>query len=242
MDYSFPPFTKKVEDALLFNGDGEFIFYVPENFFGRKDAVIMGEYVSIMGVFDYAVFDESGQSTGLKRFQFPTVFLTKPSEIEKHKNVKLTKTSETQDYRFLRYKKNDPIMISTRVPMDIDNLDIFYSTFFLTAKFPTTIPYNKLHEYITDSIELNGSSYGLSMQIFGVVISELCRDSSDFKKSFRLTKMNNMNEYTPINIKELPKYITPYSSLTSENWDDAIVGAITNADGPKSPMEKMLMT
>lgn len=39
----------------------------------------------------------------------------------------------------------------------------------------------------------------------------------------------------------VPKYISPFSSITSENWDDAVVNAIINDKTVDSPMEKILM-
>ena len=37
-----------------------------------------------------------------------------------------------------------------------------------------------------------------------------------------------MNLYKPIPIKEVPKFISPYQAIVSENWDEGIVGAIMN--------------
>ena len=39
-DYQVPKFIKRSGDALLFSGEGEFLFYVPETFFERKTAEI----------------------------------------------------------------------------------------------------------------------------------------------------------------------------------------------------------
>ena len=44
---------------------------------------------------------------------------------------------------------------------------------------PPTIPYNKLHEYINYNAELNGFGYGMSAQMLGIIVSELCRDKND---------------------------------------------------------------
>ena len=87
MEYCVPSFLKRDGDALLFNEEGQFVFYVPETYFDRGDAEIKGEYVNLLGILDYSIFKPDGTNIGLKRFNFPTVFLAKPSRIEKLKGV-----------------------------------------------------------------------------------------------------------------------------------------------------------
>ena len=242
MGYNVPKFLKRSDDSLLFAGEegSEFIFYVPEIYFSRGDAIIIGEYVNLLGVLDYAIFDKNGKHSGLKSFYFPTVFLSKPYAIEKLKQVKLTDTSDVQDYRILKYQKNDVIVVSVKVPQMIDNVEEFYKLF-LYGHLPTTISYDKMHEYFIESMELNGNSYGLSLQLFGIIVSEMCRDKKDISKPFRLAKESNMKNYKTVSIKDIPKFISPYASITSENWDESVVNAIMNKNPKNSPMEKLLM-
>lgn len=240
MGYDTPKFLKRDGDALLFNDEGQFVFYVPETFFDRGDAQIKGEYINLLGILDYTIYKPNGSNIGLKRFNFPTVFLCKPSRIEKSKNLRLKASTEPQDYRLLIFEKGDAVVVSTKVPQNIANVEDFYRIF-LTGKLPTTIPYDKLQNYFIDSMELNGSSYGMTLQMFGIVISEMCRDSSNPSRAFRHTKFTDQMSYRAISIKDLPKYISPSSSIGSENWDLGVVGAIMNPTNANSPMEKLLM-
>jgi len=241
MAYDIPKFLKRKDDSLLFAlEDKEFVFIVPEKFFERRDAIIIGEYVNLIGILDYAIFDKSGKHGGLKRFNFPSVFLTKPYEIEKMKQVKLTANSEIQDYRFLKYKKDDIIVVSTKVPEEIENVEEFYKIF-LTGNLPTTIPYDKLQDYFTESARINGCNYGVSLQLFGVVISEMCRDPKNMNNPYRLAKNKNMFDYKAINIEDIPKLVSPYQSLTSVNWDEGLINAIINKNEVDSPLEKVLV-
>lgn len=235
-----PSFLVKSGDALLFNEDGEFIFYVPEIYFDRGDAIITGEYVNIIGIMDYAIFDKNGKSKGLKRFYFPSVFLTKPYQMDKMKNVKLIESQDPRDYRLLRYKKGDAIVVSTRVPMNATNIEDFFRIF-LTGKIPTTIPVDKLQEYMIDNCTYNGESYGVNIQIFGILIGVMARARNDPSKAFRHTKWTDPTNYQFLPIREIPKYISPSQSISSENWDNAIVGAIMNPTDVESPMEKLMM-
>ena len=259
MAYNVPKFLKRDGDSLLFNQNGQFVFYVPEIYFDRGDAQVKGEYINLLGILDYTIFNEDGSNIGLKRFYFPTVFLCKPSRIEKAKKLHLKKVLEpkvlhnsaveepntddeihTQDYRLLIFEKGDAVVVSTKVPQNIANVEDFYRIF-LTGKLPTTIPYDKLQDYFIESMSLNGSSYGMSLQMFGIVVSEMCRDPKDPAKAFRHTKFRDQRSYRAISIKDLPKYISPSSSISSENWDLGVLGAIMNPTNANSPMEKLLM-
>lgn len=241
MAYDVPKFLKRDGDSLLFNGEGEFVFYVPEIYFDRQDAQIQGEYINLLGILDYTIYNKDGSNTvGLKRFNFPTVFLCKPCRTSKVKNLKLKASVEPQDYRLLIFEKGDAVVVSVRVPKNIANVEDFYRIF-LTGKLPTTIPYNTLQNYFINSIGLNGSSYGMTLQMFGIIIGEMCKDPTNPAKAFRHTKFKDQMEYRAISIKDLPKYISPNSSICSENWDLGVVGAIMNPTDMNSPMEKLLM-
>ena len=143
-------------------------------------------------------------------------------------------------YRLLIFERGDAVVVSTKVPQNIANVEDFYRIF-LTGKLPTTIPYDKLQDYFIEAIELNGSSYGMTLQMFGIVVGEMCRSSSDPAVSFRHTKFRDLMSYRAISIKDLPKYISPNASISSENWDLGVIGAIMNPSTSNSPMEKLLM-
>lgn len=238
-DSKIPPFCKKDGESLLFNGDGEFQFFVPEEYFPRL-AVTIGDVISLMGVLNYAIYDKNGKHSGLKTFMLPTIFTTRPREVTKVKQVSLIKGQEIGDYRILHYSKGDPIILKTPIE-DVSNTENFFSLFLITAKFPTTIRYDKLHEFFEMTAALNGFKFGVTTQMFGVIMSEICRSKTDDSVPFRLSKDTNMNNYSTISIKMVPKYVSPFASITSENWDDAVVNAILEKPGKKSPMEGILM-
>ena len=243
-DQKIPSFLKLVDGtSLVFNiPDGEFCFYVPEVFFGNQDiARIDGYYVSLIGLINYTIFDKNGNNNGLHAFKYPTIFLCKPSSIEKIKNVKLEKNSDPSDYRVLHFKYGDEIVSSIHTPMIINNVETFFKMMFLTSKIPSSIPYDKLHEYLPENISLNGSSYKLNMQLFGMCISEICRDKNNRSIPFRLSKNQDMNDYKLVSIKEIPNYISPYASFTSENFDESLMNAIIMDTDKYSPLERILM-
>lgn len=241
--YKVPPFLKRDGESLLFNNsEGEFVFFVPEIYFSRNNAIINGEYVELLGVLDYAITDKNGKYGKLKAFKFPTMFTTRPSSIEKVKDLKLTQTTEPMDYRLFKYKKNDIVVVSVKVPQDVDNMEQLYRLFAISAKLPTTVRYDQMQDYFIENATLNGNSYALSLQLFGVLISKIARSKKDISKPFRLQKeITDMTDYVAIRMADIPKYMSPYSALTSENWDEAVVASIMSKSTETSPLE-MIMT
>ena len=235
---AFPSFLKQDKDRVLFNQEGELVFYVPESFFSKEIATYQGEYINLLGVLDYAIFDKNGKHGGLKPFKFPSMFTCKPSEIEKLKQVQLTKWTKPQDYRLLKFRKGDEVISSIKVPEAIDNAELFFKLF-LYGGLPTTIRYDELWRYFEENMNVNGNKFGLNMQLFGILISEVCRDPNDRNKLFRYTDMKDMCAYQVISIKEVPKNVSAFTSFTSENWDESVVNAISNKNTKFSPLEKL---
>ena len=106
-----PYFLKLDGERLLFNQDGELAYYVPQTFFDRNYCFIEGQYATLIGIFNYAIFDAKGNHKGLKQFNLPSTFLCKPNRIEKIKKVKLTATTEEDDYTVLYFKKGDEVIV-----------------------------------------------------------------------------------------------------------------------------------
>jgi hypothetical protein len=120
----------------------------------------------------------------------------------------------------------------------VDNAEEFYQIF-ISGKLPNTIAYNDLLNLFLDNIAINGSSYQVSAQLIGVIISEMCRYKSDISKVYRLSKSKDPTAYTMINIKDVPKLVSPFASVISENWDESIGNALINKNTKSSPLEKL---
>lgn len=238
-----PKFLKKKQDSLLFNQEGELVYHIPEKFFENGCAVIIGEHVSLIGIFSYEIRNANGKTVnGIRNFNFPTRFMCKPYDIEKVKNYKLTPDSEAMDFRFLKFAKDDEVVTSTKVPQDITNVEDLYRLTVTSGNIPPTIKYSELHNYFLESMDLNGGNYGVQAQLFGILIGELCRNKSDISIPFRLSKnkLKQDTNYKSISIKDIPKYVSPFSAITSENWDESVMAAIMNDKEVNIPLEKVL--
>ena len=247
-----PNFLKQEGDSLVFNLDNkEFVFYVPEVFFNdntkRPIAEVQGEDVSMIGLCNWSIIDSTGKALPPKTFSFPTMMLCSPYEIEKVKNFKLQNAKEAADYRILHFRKGDKVIKEIRVPQLVDNAEMFFKLVVVTSKMPGTIPYDDIWELFIENAHLNGFDYGLHSQLFGVIVSELCRDPGNIKIPYRLSnKTGDPTGYKTISIKYLPKFTSPYVSLTSENFDEALRSSILMSDMkeediPYTPLEKVIM-
>lgn len=242
-----PQFTKLVKEKLLYDGEGEFLFFVPENYFvdvkQNPIAQIYGQYVTLVGIIDWAIINKSGKIGEVHPFMFPSIFMCKPNRIEKVKNYKIGNTP-ARDYRIFHFKKGDEIVSDINTPNIIDNVETTFGMLVISGnKMPNTIPYNHLHEYPPESMKLNGDNYGINAQLFGIMYSELCRDPKDPMKPFRCGDMENETAYKRVSIKQIPNYISPYVAFTNENQDEAIMAAILMDDESKykeSPLEKIV--
>ena len=231
------------EESLIFKPkDKELVAYVPEKYFERGIAEQSGEFVNLFGIFDYTIQDlDTGKNNGLKRFNLPTLFSTKPSDIEKKKQIKLIAESEPTDYRIFRYREGDTIMVSTKLTQYIGNVEKFMNLFFVLGYIPNTIPYDKIHEYLMDNMALNAGSYGLNAQVFGFCISELCRSIEDPNIPWRLSKNSNVHAYRSMSIKNISKLVSPYTALLSEDFDESVMYAMMNDDPQDTSLEKIFV-
>jgi hypothetical protein len=240
-----PGFLTKKDSSLLYNNTGELLYYIPEDYFEDTKspvAEVVGQYVVSMGIFDWALVQENGKVGEAKPFMFPTIIRCKPHNIESVKELSLNGL-KPKDYRILHFQKGDEAISDIYIPQIIDNVETMFKIMAINGgKIPRSVPYDKMHEYFPMSMKLNGNSYGLNMQMFGVMVSEICRDTNDLSKPFRLSNMKSMYNYQQISISMVPKYISPYVSLTSQNFDESLMAAITMdpKDAKYSPLEKVV--
>lgn len=238
MSQQVPYFLRLEGNELKVNIDAEVVFFIPEEYFDKKIAVIQGETVDCIGVCNYAIYVDGKAQGGLKTFYYPTNVSFKPSDIENKKGVKLTKNNKPSDYKLLKFRKDDTVIVSIKTPQLVTNVENFFRLF-MTGKLPSNIPYDKVHEYFIKNFQLNGGKFGITAQMLGVIVSEAYRDPKDISKPFRLSGEKDMTNYIMIGTKQIPKFISPFTSITSENWDESVINAIINKNHQYSPLEKL---
>lgn len=243
MSSDLPVFIKRDKNKLLFTGKNkEFVAYIPEKYFDRKIAEQIGEYIELLGIFNYTIRDiETDKNIGLHPFKFPTIFTTKPFIIDKQKQIRLLKNSEPEDYRILRYREDDEIVSSTDVVKFIGNVEKLLNLWYSLGYINNTIAYNEIFEYIMDNMSLNGESYGLNAQMIGFTISELCRSSKDPNIPYRLSGTNDLHDYKSMALKNISKHISPYTAILSDDFNESLIYAMMNETPKDTPLEKILV-
>lgn len=241
---SLPNGVTKKGESVYWTGDGEFLLFVPEFYFDMNFAKMEGEYVTLMGILTYAISSSTGKIGNTREFYFPSMFTTKPGRIEKRKDFDITDNYRA-DCRIFHYTNNDydQIITSTKIPKDIENVDDLFRLLVKTGKTPNTVRYDDIQNYFMDAINIAGSSFGINIGLFGVIIGELCKDPNDLTKPFRLSSTidKNLYGYKEISIIDAPKYISPYASITSENFDEGVIGAINTDSEAPSALEKVFI-
>lgn len=235
--------TKNSDGAIVFKGaDKELLAYVPEKYFERGIAEYSGEFINIIGIFDYTIQDiKTGKNNGLKSFRLPTLFSTKPYTVDKVKQIKLIKQMDPEDYRILRYKEGDIIIATTELVQSIANVEKVNNLLFILGYIINTIPYDKIYDYIIDAMSLNGFSYGLNSQVFGFVISEICRSKDDPSIPWRLSKSTDLHAYKSMSFKNISKLVSPYTAILSDDFDESVMYAMINEHPQDTSLEKILM-
>lgn len=245
-----PSFLTEKEDALIYNGDGQLLYYIPERYFVDKKFPIasqVGLYVITMGVFDWALVSSSGKVSPSHIFEFPTMIKCKPSSIEKVKDFSIDNKYRAMDYRILHFNHGDEAISELNPAQSIENVETLFKMMAINSNnIPSTIPYDKVQDYFQDNINLNGNDYNVNMQVLGAMVSEMFRDPKDLSKPFRHSKMTSMTDGIQISMRDIPKYISPAVSIYSTNWDEALMSAIMLSDEDDknikySPLEKVLM-
>jgi hypothetical protein len=180
------------------------------------------------------------------RFYLPTIFTCKPDRFEKVKNLSLNGLRAI-DYRILHFKKGDEVISSIYLPQNVDNAEVVLKALLInTGKVPPSVPYNKIQDYIVDSIRINGNDYGIGKPLFGIPISEAYRNEHDITQPYRYSKMKDQYSYKQIGIGLVAKYTSPFIAFTSENFDESIMASLLLSEDPKTdeietPLEKILM-
>lgn len=234
-----PSWVKEEDDKAIFTGKGEVIYYVPKKYFDKKVASIIGEKVECLGIFQYCYFDETGKKGKLKWFKFPTIIECIPSSIS-NQVFQLDGTNEETEYRLLHFSEGSELLSSVYTTKSALNVEAFLKMLD-SASLAPGIPYEEIYEYMVLNAQYNNFSYKVSHQILGLVISELCRDPDDISKPFRLSKYTDSKSYKMIGIKNVPKYTSSFTALTSEDPDAAIASTIINKGTGTSPLERVLM-
>lgn len=219
-------------------------FFIPEKYFESKYAIQTGSYFDIIGIFLYNVYNKNGKPEFKehKLFYYPTIFTCKPTDINK---VNKKEIYDDDNHRELLFEEGSEIVTSTQCIQYATTAEAVLKML-IRGRIPKIIPYEKLHNVITDSAKLNGISFSNIAALEGVIISESCRSKNNLKVPFIKEYSENSNikntDYTIMNIDMLPKLSSAYSAMLSYDKVIAIAAALQNNEITDAvALERILM-
>lgn len=238
-------FIKK-DDKMIFNGD-YLEAYIPDKLFKKGLNEVLGDKVTVLGIFNFKTGDKNGDMSKSKlyTFKFPTMMLTKPLSIE-DREFALTKESGVQKYKVLKYANGDQMMTTLQVVTSIDNVEKFVNLL-IDGNLPNTLKYSDILDLFLKNMSINKQNLGVTALILSVVISEIYRYkydmSSPFRKIIGKGKATEL-DYETANARTVCANNSTFSALTFEDPNTMLVTSINkhryNRKENYSPVEKII--
>ena len=190
---------------------------VPQDYFDKSIADMIGKDVNMYGLFEIKVYDtEEPDEHDVPRkifFKHKGMVFCSPHSIEEKRDDNgekiLTLTFKYGDV----FIKNTTIAIDTKVANKmLDLMTLGY--------LPPVFPYEEIAKYWTDVNSFNGVSIGsMSQASIELIVSEVARDPRNPARTFRSKlrddpKTNRLN-WKLINIRQIPKYSSTFASISS---------------------------
>ena len=236
----------KKDNKILLNAE-YMEAYIPKKMFKKGLNEILGDKLSIMGLFNFRFSNDENtiSKQPMHTFTFPSMMLSKPSSI-KEQELELFEGSGVQKYIVAKYYRDEEIMCTTSVVADIDNVEKFINLL-IEGNLPNTIPYSKILELFIKNMEINKQNLGVSAVVLSVVISEIYRYKKDQSVPFRkMYGKGNVGEldYISANSREVCANNSTFSALTFEDIDTMLVTSINKSRYKRkeneSPVEQII--
>jgi len=238
------------KDQVLFDGQVLDI-YLPKKNFDRGISSYNGKFINTIGVFIFDIkTDTIAKKKGFGSFytiKYPNPMQFSYSDQFTYKGTLDNGKVGSNEYNVFRLTKGDIFMNTTTVEQSSDAVIKFVNALH-AGQIPESIPYRELIKLYLNAIDINHVNLKNPSVVFEMIISEICRDKSDLKKSFResIRGKKDYNEfgYKSIDLKQLPSLNSTFAALSFQDFDRAVISGINmNNEGKKekvSPIEKII--
>jgi hypothetical protein len=234
-------FLKEVNGSLV-NTAAELNIYVDKEFFDDGLAVELGESIRTIGLFYVGVKTSPTSKEIIHRVTIPANVRINFSN--RFQSTNAFEGKDPVDFECARLGQGDIFMYTTDHVQSIDSCTAFLRAFNL-AKIPSTVPYDDLVGTYKGAGEYNGIGFGVPSLIVEIIISELCRNTSDTTQPFRLVAgTGKAGSYKMIPIKKIAEVSSVFNAISFENLNQAIQSSISMTRSGKkqrvSPVEKTI--
>ena len=227
--------------------------YIPKKLFEPDEetkssiAVQYADGFKVVGLFNmrfYESDDVPRDSTKLRTFNFPNMIMTYPTDFTSAK-LKLTETSEADQYLVLMYYMGDVVMMAEEI-QSTANCTKFLNMI-TKGKIPNTIPYEHFEAIWQTNFRINKFNPRVPSVILQLIWSEMCRDPDDITRPFRMLygKGNvDSTAYTETNMNNVAAATSVFSALSFEKIKEKLAASInmtkTGTEQRRSPVEEVL--
>lgn len=248
-----PTCFKEEGESVVFTGKYMEI-YIPELLFEKNMSEFIGKSVRTIGVFNFRVYgseDKSGNPP-IQAYRFASRIMTKPSGFHYANLPELTNQSDVGDdsdskYVVLEYFNGDLFIESISAIKADENVSDIVQLIH-AGKIPRNLGYDEILGLELSTMKFNGASLRVTATVLEAIISEICRDNKDIRRPFRYRAGSDakvgMDEYIPINIKNLPNINSTFTSLSFENINYSLTTSINsnkyNRKELESPIEQTI--
>jgi hypothetical protein len=163
-------------------------------------------------------------------------------------NTKFTITEETsKKYKFI-LKAGSDLFDGNHFIKNIDNAYNIFN-FLTSGKLggDGKLKYEDLPNLVRQILEENGISKSHPTLSYEILVAELAKTRDDSTKPFRFSVRNDnrKNGYIMTNIRDVPRNISPFSALASEDITEALASIIQlskeNKKGVVTPLEQIAL-
>ena len=229
--------------------DGKYMeVYIPEMYFEKDIAEIVGDHFRTMGVLNFRTFsDIDGTKPGkLRTFNLPIDINTYPSGGYDIKKMDLVGNKIEDTYYVCKYYNGDKFCTSKNAASRIA-FERFLNIL-IGGKLPATLPYKDVIDIWNRNLAMNGISFDIPDVVKEVVIASIYKSKSDphipFSKVIGKNPKTSQYAYITASPRDIAKQSSTYIGISFENMDEMLINGINNGRYGKkeieSPMEEVL--
>ena len=245
-------FLQETEDhAVIFTCDYAEID-VPQDYFDKRIAEMIGKDVNMFGLFEIKVYeagideDDIDERTPYKPYFFKHKGMVhcSPSVIKEKRDP-----STGEKVLTLVFRHGDALIKNTVIAVNTEVASTMLDLMTL-GYLPPVFPYEDIAQYWSDVNTFNGIKIGsMSQASIELIVSEVARDPKNPAKTFRSKLRDNpgtnRNGWKLINIREIPKYSSVFASIGAGDPKTSIISQIARQrDGEsqkESPVEDAIL-
>lgn len=226
---------------------------LPQDYFDKGIAEIIGKNVNIFGLFEIKVYEANpdDEDKDVSKIKYKSYFFKHKGMVYTCPNTIVEKRNSLgEKYQTLVFKKGDEFIKSTLIVVDTKVASKMLDLMTL-GYLPNVFPYEEIADFWTQVNTFNGIKISsMSQASIELIVSEIARDPKDPSKTFRskLKESPKTNRYAwkLINIRQIPRYTSVFASITSGDPKGNLISIISRQrnDGNSqkdSPVEDAIL-